>query len=391
MAMNLQGEEVARRMERLRQEMAHRSIDAFVLTDQSNFEYFTGYKSLFWTSKTRPFFAVIFANDSAAIAIASTAEARTVKQSAGMPASLRFEFYTGFIEAGLAKLLEVVTPKLPASPVIAVDYGNDHFGRGSLVLPQMWRSHSQKVEVIDGSATIWAVRMIKSELEIQLKRQAMKVATDAFFTCLETLKIGDTEEQFAVSLKREMLAQGAESIPWLPVRFGRSDMAYSLRPTQRKLAENDYIWVDIGCVREGYMSDVNRIAKAGRVTVEEQEAYGTIRRLTLDSLHSIRAGMTGGDAFRKCAELASATPFGAPAGAASRIGHGSGIDLTEPPSIMDSSDEVIKPGMILHIEPKYETELGVFQLEEVGVVRDAGIEMLTITAPEIFPTIRSCA
>ncbi|WP_271621492.1 M24 family metallopeptidase [Bradyrhizobium sp. CCBAU 51745] len=196
--------------------------------------------------------------------------------------------------------------------------------------------------------------MIKSDDEVELKRQAMKVATDAFFSCLETPEIGHTEEQFAIALKREMFAQGSESVPWLPVGFGRADMAYSLRSTQRKLAENDYIWFDIGCVREGYMSDVNRTAKAGSVTNEEQAAYETIRRLTLETLHSIRPVMTGGDVFRRCAELASATLFGAPAGAASRIGHGSGIDLTEPPSIMAASDEVIRPGMITHIEPKYE-------------------------------------
>lgn len=388
MAASAQAEEVERRIERLRGEMARHSIHVFVLTDQSNFEYFIGYKSLFWTSKTRPFFAVIFADDNAPLVIASTAEARTVEQSVGLPASLRFEFYTGFIEASLAILGDSVAPKLPASPVIALDYGNDHFGRGSLVLPEMWRSRFQKVEVIDGSAAIWAVRMIKSESEIELKRQAMKVATDAFFTCLEKLQIGHTEEQFAVALKREMLAQGAESVPWLPVRFGRTDMAYSLRPTQRRLAANDYVWVDIGCVREGYMSDVNRIAKAGAVTDEEQAAYRTIRKLTLDTLQSIRAGMTGSQVFRSCEELASATSFGAPAGVASRIGHGSGMDLTEPPSIMAASDEVIRLGMIIHIEPKYETELGVFQLEEVGVVRDQGIEMLTIPAPETLPTIR---
>ncbi|WP_342709869.1 Xaa-Pro peptidase family protein [Bradyrhizobium sp. B124] len=379
---------MGRRIEKLRGEMARLSIDAFVLTDQSNFEYFTGYRSLFWASKSRPFFAVIFADDNAPLIIASTAEARTLNQSVGMPANLRVEFYTGFIEAGLAKLMDSVAPRLPVSGVIGLDYGNDHFGRGSLTLPEMWHARRQDIEIIDGSDTIWTVRMIKSEYEIELKRRAMKVATDAFFTCLETLRIGDTEEQFATSLKREMLAQGAESVPWLPVRFGRADMAYSLRPTTRQLTENDYIWVDIGCVREGYMSDVNRIAKAGTVTGEEQEAYRTIRKLTLDILHSIRPGMTGGDVYRNCERLASLTPFGAPAAAASRIGHGSGIDLTEPPSIMAASKEVIRPGMIIHIEPKYETQLGVFQLEEVAVVRESGVEMLTLAAPETLPTLK---
>ncbi|WP_375779102.1 M24 family metallopeptidase [Bradyrhizobium sp. ma5] len=388
MATGSHGEEVARRIDRLRCEMARRSIDAFILTDQANFEYFTGYRSMFWASKTRPFFSIIFADDSTQLVIASMAESRTVNQSIGMPANLRFEFYSGFLEASLAKLMEVATPKLPASPVIAVDYGNDHFGRGSLALPTMWRSNFPNSQVIDGSADIWAVRMIKSEHEINAKRRAMKVATDAFFTCIESLRIGHTEEQFAISLKREMIAQGAESIPWLSLRFGHKNLAYSLRPTQRTLAENDYIWADMGCLCEGYASDVNRIAKAGPVTDEEQKSYNTVRTLTLDMLHSIRVGMTGGDAFRKCEELASATPLGAPYGGASRIGHGSGIDLTEPPSIMASSEETLRSGMIIHIEPKYETELGLFQVEEVGVLRDSGMEMLTIPAPEALPTIR---
>ncbi|HEX7766529.1 MAG TPA: M24 family metallopeptidase, partial [Nitrospira sp.] len=74
----------------------------------------------------------------------------------------------------------------------------------------------------------------------------------------------------------------------------------------------------------------------------------------------------------------------APAG---RVAHGSGLGYTEPPSVMQGSAQVIRPGMVLHVEPRSEFADGVFQTEEVLVVRDQGIEWLSELAPASLPVI----
>ena len=51
-----------------------------------------------------------------------------------------------------------------------------------------------------------------------------------------------------------------------------------------------------------------------------------------------------------------------------RIGHGTGLDLTEPPSINLEDPTVMEVGMALNVEPNFVTEEGNFILEEDIVV-----------------------
>ncbi|BCH19836.1 hypothetical protein MesoLjLa_66870 (plasmid) [Mesorhizobium sp. L-2-11] len=268
---------------------------------------------------------------------------------------------------------------------IAIDYGMDMFGRGVHGLHKILGSERGSATV-DAADIIWDVRMVKDEEEIAHKRQALKVATDSFFAALRHLRIGDTEEQFAAILRSELIQRGASAIPWLPVRFGLKDMAYSMPPTQRRLEHDDYIWVDIGCVVNGSISDINRIAKAGHVSDREQSMYGTVRKLTLETAGSIKAGEQCSDIYRRFRQQVDREniPFYS---AASRIGHGSGVDLTEPPSVAEASSEILRDGMIIHIEPKIEVDYGVFQLEEVVLVKGSEAEFLSEIAPEKLPEI----
>jgi Xaa-Pro dipeptidase len=106
-----------------------------------------------------------------------------------------------------------------------------------------------------------------------------------------------------------------------------------------------------------------------------------------DLVRTIRPGMPAKNVLREFDRLWNPGAFGKPYGSAARIGHGSGIGLTEPPSLMESSQETIQAGMVLHLEPKIETDTGVFQVEEVFVVRDNGVEFLSDIAPPDLPTV----
>ena len=72
-----------------------------------------------------------------------------------------------------------------------------------------------------------------------------------------------------------------------------------------------------------------------------------------------------------------------------RFGHGGGLDVTETPSLAADDHTVIRPGMVLHVEPKLQREGAVFQFEETVYVREDGsTEFLTPLCPETLPIIR---
>jgi Xaa-Pro aminopeptidase len=364
--------------------MADRKVDVLILTGQASFEYFTGYRSEFWASTTRPFYGVIVPDRSEGTVIIHQSEQRSTPFDI---AGNNFIFYELFLTDGLKALRETVAKFAPSARKIAVDFGDDLVGRGSLVLESMLRDLPSHPTVVEGAEMIWAVRAIKSEYEIEMKRRACHIAPQSFFEALKTLKLGQSENDFARAVKATMFQKGADAVDFLPVRFGKSKFAYLRPPSDNRLQKDDYIWVDMGCIVNGYHSDLNRIAKAGAVTDAEQTAYRFIRQLTIDLAKTVKPGMPAANVLREFDRLWGPGAFGKPYGSAARIGHGSGIGLTEPPSLMESSNEIIRTGMILHLEPKIETERGVFQVEEVFVVRDNGVEFLSDIAPPDLPSL----
>ena len=69
-------------------------------------------------------------------------------------------------------------------------------------------------------------------------------------------------------------------------------------------------------------------------------------------------------------------------GAVGRMGHGLGLQLTEPPSNKNGDKTILQPGFILTIEPSMEYERGkIIVHEENLVIRDDGAELLSRRAP----------
>jgi Xaa-Pro aminopeptidase len=72
-------------------------------------------------------------------------------------------------------------------------------------------------------------------------------------------------------------------------------------------------------------------------------------------------------------------------GGASRIGHGIGIELTEPPSIIDGDETVLVEGMTLSIETGLADWDGYFLMETNLVITNSGSDVLSSPASTTLP------
>ncbi|ODV41136.1 hypothetical protein AWV79_01070 [Cupriavidus sp. UYMMa02A] len=387
MAISLPGwpgqDEVGKRIERLRENLAAAQIDALLVTSQHNFEYYTGFRTLFWLSDTRPLFAVVRRDEPGVTIVVSRGEEKN--EHNGPNPRVRPIFYDGFTEVAIQAVGQVLS-KLPSGSSIGVDYGRDMFGRGSLALIDYLRGEPNRYHLTDAADLIWKQRMVKSNHELQAVKNACQIATEAFFEGLPDLRIGMSEYEFGQRLKQRMIGLGADSVDWLPVRFGRGGRAYAQPNSGVELKQDDFIWADIGVRRADQISDLSRVAKVGKATAEQEDLYGYVRGVTHRLAEGIRPGMTGHDAFILFEKLWSERQLSR-ISSAGRVGHGSGIALTEPPSLMAGSQEVILEDMVLHVEPKLEAAGGVFQVEEVFRVTASGPEFLSPLAPEKLPIV----
>jgi Xaa-Pro dipeptidase len=374
--------EIEGRLQRLRSRMSQSDLELVVLTGQNNIEYFSNHRSLSWTSNSRPMFFLVGLEE--AILVASTAEERNY-QSQKRP--FRAAFYHGFLPDAVPVVLAEARKLSRSAPSVGIDYGVDMFGRGTLALLRAIERGLNR-GLCEASELIWSVRMIKSRFEADMKKAAFRIANGAFDAALSEARIGMTEAELFRSIQSRIVLSGAERCDPFPVVFSSGEFVYNRWPSDRKLAAGDYIWTDFRSTFAGYPADRNRIAKAGNAEPWEETCYERVRRLTLELVNGIRPGMTGGGIHALFKDLWAAADLGPVYSRAARIGHGGGMDLTEPPSIMAESEEVIQEGMILHVEPKLEINGAIFQFEEVVYVTKEHNEFLAELCPERLPIVR---
>jgi Xaa-Pro aminopeptidase len=261
------------------------------------------------------------------------------------------------------------------------------FGRGSIALADMIRELARDAYAIDGVAAIWRVRMIKSAYEVGLKRQSFEIVNAAFDDAIACARIGMSERELCSDMQARILHNGADHADAIAMTFGRGDFIYNRPPSDRPLQPEDYIWTDFRSPYGGYPADRNRIARAGGPTVWEETFYETVRTLTLEVARSIRPGLLCRDVFEVYKTFWAEAKLPQPYGLISRIGHGGGLDVTEPPSLSATDLTVISPGMVLHLEPKLELEGAVFQFEEIVHVLEQGVEFVSALSPKAVPIV----
>jgi Xaa-Pro dipeptidase len=375
--------EIQDRLRRIRIEMEAEGLQLLLLSGENNVFYFSGYRTLSWTSNSRPVFFVIGLEE--AVLVGSATEERNLA-TAARPFSACL--YRGFIAEAVPVLVHACR-ELGCGAIreIGLDYGIDCYGRGSLALLDGLSYELPGTELVEAAAAIWAVRQLKSAFEAQLTRTSFRIANKAFDQALQQMQLGWSETDLFRLIQSAIVHAGADRADPFPVLFGTGEFAYNRPPSARRLAPGDYIWTDFRSSFGGYPADRNRIARAGRPSAAEQDVYAKVRQLTIDLCNGIRPGLTGGEVYSRFERLWRSSDLGSLYSRVARIGHGGGLDLTEPPSIMQGSGEVVQRGMILHLEPKIEVLGGVFQCEEVILVGESENAFLADLSPDEIPVV----
>ena len=71
-----------------------------------------------------------------------------------------------------------------------------------------------------------------------------------------------------------------------------------------------------------------------------------------------------------------------------RMGHGLGLQVTEPPSIMSNDKTLLRENMIITIEPCLEYAPNILQVHEENIlITNNGFEILTTRTPKNIPII----
>ena len=350
--------EFEERLIRAQKIIQNHEFDGILITSPQNIRYFTGYDSQFWESPTRPWFVVVPATGKPIGIVPEIGESEFKKtwldEIKSWPSPKPEDEGISLVKSTLENL-----PKTYGQ--IGAELGKEMAIRMP-VKDLLKLKETVKTNIVDGSDAIWDMRMVKTNAEIERIKFICSIASDAFNDLPSKLLIGDSERDAVNKLKIDILKRGADNVPFMPGISGYGGVSQIVCGPSRNFA--------FGSIS----SDVERVNEVLWQATEAGIKAAVPGATTLDIFNTMNKILEEG---------------GALGNNVGRLGHGLGLQLTEPPSHRLEEKTIIKENMVLTIEPGMEYEKGKMLVHEENiVVHKDGAELITKRAPREIPIIK---
>jgi Xaa-Pro aminopeptidase len=364
--------------------MREQRLDALLVTSPPNFRYFSGFDSQFWESPTRPWFIVVPA---AGRCIAVVPEIGAPVLAQGWIDDIRSWPAPRPADDGVSLLSGVLRCLPRRFGRIGLELGRESVLRMPIIDFLAIREQLREIELVDGSPCIWHVRRIKTPAEVAHIRAACQLVSSAFEALPQQLAVGRTEAEVCRDLTIDILRRGADTVPFVASASGPGGYAQIIsRPGPRALHEGDVLIIDVGATVSGYFCDFDRNYGFGTLGAAALNAQDAVWRATEAGIAAAVPGATTTQLWAAMMKVLDAA--GMRGNNVGRLGHGLGLQLTEPPSNMPGDETVLEPGMVITIEPGMEYEEGKMIVHEENVViMPDGAQLLTRRAPREMPII----
>lgn len=376
--------EFEKRTARAQKVMDRHRFDALLLTAPPNVRYFTGFDSQFWESPTRPWFVVV-PREGAPTAVIP--EIGTPEMALTWVKDIRSWAAPNPEDDGLS-LLKSTIESLPRKfGKVGAEMGREMALRMP-VAEFLQLQGSLGLSLENGSPCIWEIRMVKTEAEIAHIHYICQIASDAYEALPSQIKIGESEREVARKLRIDIARRGADSTPFMPAISGPGGVAQIVcGPHDRLIDAGDILFIDTGSTFDGYFCDFDRNYAVGQVSDEAKRVHEALWLATEAGIAAAVPGAKTDDVWRAMARIIEEA--GAIGNNVGRLGHGLGMQLTEPPSHRLGDGTEIVENMVLTIEPGMEYAPGkmIVHEENIAVTRD-GPRLLTKRAPRELPVIR---
>jgi len=280
------------------------------------------------------------------------------------------------VETVLAKraLMRDIADKLPKRVQFEAD-----------VLPySQWQSLADgSSELVPSSGLVDELRAVKDDEEVAKLQRACRIADRGLEALTAETWVGHSEREVAWRLRELLHAHGADELSFDSiVASGPNGAQPHAHPTDRIIERGTLVTVDWGVRVDGYCSDCTRTFSTGRLPDRLREAYDVCLAAQKRACANIKAGMTGIEADELAREPITDAGFGEFFGHG--LGHGVGLAVHEAPRLSTESGDTLHAGHAVTIEPGIYLEgLGGVRIEDLAIVRDDGIDILTSFPKEL--------
>lgn len=349
------------KLARLRAAMEKVNVDGFLITSTYNRRFMTGFTG------------------SAGVVLISLKEAKFITdfryvEQAGKQA-IGFE-----IVQHKGTLIEEVGKQVKEMKIAKLGFEQEHLTFAS------YKAYERAIsgQLVPISGIIENLRLIKTQAEIKILKEAAGIADRAFTHILDFIRPGITELDVSNELEFFMRKEGATSSSFdtIVASGKRSALPHGVA-TEKVIEKGDFVTLDYGAYYHGYVSDITRTVAVGKPSEELVKIYDIVLEAQLRGLAGVKPGMSGKEADALTRNLISEKGYGEYFGHST--GHGIGLEVHEGPALSVKSDLILQPGMAVTVEPGiYLPGVGGVRIEDDTIITEDGNEALTHSAKELI-------
>ncbi len=269
---------------------------------------------------------------------------------------------------------------------IVKDASAKKFSIDSLAI-ESWRSlvkavgGEENLEV--ASNLIRELRNTKNAQEIQLIREACKMADIGAKTASEVIKAGVTEKQVATEVEYAMRKAGSDGAAFDTIIASGYCCTYPHGSCMnRTIRDGDFVVADLGAIYKFYRSDITRTYMVGQLSDKQKRLYELVKSAYQKAFETIKPGVAASEVDKAARSTIEQAGFGQ--FFVHNLGHGVGLEVHEGPVLSPDSKDILEADNVVTVEPGiYLPGFTGCRIEDTVLVTKDGAEKLT-TSPYLM-------
>ena len=229
---------------------------------------------------------------------------------------------------------------------------------------------------LNGSIAVDRTRGVKDKVEQEKMILSSQINDAAMARFKALIHEGVTELDVAAQMLDIYKALGADGYSFTPlVAFGANAADPHHEPDGTVLKAGDCVLFDVGCVRDGYCSDMTRTFFYREISEHSRQIYEIVRRANEAAEALVCPGVRLCELDAAARDLITAEGYGPQFN--HRLGHFIGLKEHEFGDVSSAFDWPVEPGMIFSIEPGIYLagDIGV-RIEDLVLVTETGVQIL---------------